>query len=107
MEAPGVGICLDFGHAHMDGDLVDGIETVSELLIAIHLHDNHGAFAKALIEAFGEGRGAVNGILKTDDLDRYLKARVPELTKLIGKVQEPESNKPKPVDDFPIAVVRL
>jgi sugar phosphate isomerase/epimerase len=42
VEAPGVGICLDFGHAHMDGDLVDGIETVSEHLIAIHLHDNHG-----------------------------------------------------------------
>jgi sugar phosphate isomerase/epimerase len=42
VEAPGVGICLDFGHAHMDGDLVDGIETVSEHLIAIHLNDNHG-----------------------------------------------------------------
>ena len=26
---PTVGICLDFGHAHMDGDLVDAIETVS------------------------------------------------------------------------------
>ena len=25
-----VGICLDFGHAHMDGDLVDAIETVSD-----------------------------------------------------------------------------
>ena len=37
-----VGICLDFGHAHMDGDLVDAIETVSEHLITTHVHDNRG-----------------------------------------------------------------
>ncbi len=42
VEASGVGICLDFGHAHIDGDLVDAIETVSEHLIAIDLHDNQG-----------------------------------------------------------------
>ena len=38
----GVGICLDFGHAHMDGDVVDAIETVSEHLVATHVHDNRG-----------------------------------------------------------------
>ena len=37
-----VGICLDFGHAHLDGDVVDAIETVSEHLIATHVHDNGG-----------------------------------------------------------------
>jgi sugar phosphate isomerase/epimerase len=37
-----VGICLDFGHAHLDGDLVDAVETVSEHLIATHVHDNRG-----------------------------------------------------------------
>jgi len=37
-----VGICLDFGHAHLDGDVVDAIETVSEHLIATHVHDNRG-----------------------------------------------------------------
>jgi sugar phosphate isomerase/epimerase len=42
LESGAVGICLDFGHAHMDGDLVDAIETVSEHLIATHVHDNHG-----------------------------------------------------------------
>ena len=36
------GICLDFGHAHIDGDVVDAIETVSEHLIATHVHDNRG-----------------------------------------------------------------
>jgi sugar phosphate isomerase/epimerase len=40
-EAP-VGICLDFGHAHMGGDLVDAIETVSEHVITTHVHDNGG-----------------------------------------------------------------
>ena len=42
LEETGAGICLDFGHAHMDGDVVDAIETVSEHLIATHVHDNHG-----------------------------------------------------------------
>jgi sugar phosphate isomerase/epimerase len=42
LEATDVGICLDFGHAHMDGDLVDAIETVSEHLITTHVHDNRG-----------------------------------------------------------------
>jgi sugar phosphate isomerase/epimerase len=37
-----VGICLDFGHAHMDGDIVDAIETVSEHLMTTHVHDNRG-----------------------------------------------------------------
>jgi sugar phosphate isomerase/epimerase len=35
-----VGICLDFGHAHMAGDLVDAIETVSEHVVSTHVHDN-------------------------------------------------------------------
>jgi sugar phosphate isomerase/epimerase len=42
LDGPDVGICLDFGHAHMDGDLVDAIETVSEHLITTHVHDNRG-----------------------------------------------------------------
>ena len=32
LDARDVGICLDFGHAHLDGDVVDAIETVSEHL---------------------------------------------------------------------------
>jgi sugar phosphate isomerase/epimerase len=41
-ELDGVGICLDFGHAHLDGDVIDAVETVSEHLIATHVHDNRG-----------------------------------------------------------------
>ena len=42
LDTADVGICLDFGHAHMDGDLVDAIETVSEHLVTVHVHDNRG-----------------------------------------------------------------
>ena len=42
LEAPGAGICLDFGHAHLEGDLLDAIETVSGHLVTTHVHDNHG-----------------------------------------------------------------
>ena len=42
IDSLGVGICLDFGHAHLDGDVVDAVETVSEHVIATHLHDNRG-----------------------------------------------------------------
>jgi len=42
IDVTGVGICLDFGHAHMDGDVVEAVETVSEYLIATHVHDNRG-----------------------------------------------------------------
>jgi sugar phosphate isomerase/epimerase len=41
-DLEGVGICLDFGHAHLDGDVVDAVETVSEHLVATHVHDNRG-----------------------------------------------------------------
>jgi sugar phosphate isomerase/epimerase len=41
-ETAPVGICLDFGHAHLLGDVAEAIETVSEHLAAAHVHDNHG-----------------------------------------------------------------
>lgn len=41
LEAP-AGICLDFGHAHMMGEVADAIELTSEHLITTHVHDNHG-----------------------------------------------------------------
>ena len=42
LEGRAVGICLDFGHAHLDGNLVDAIETVSEHFVTTHVHDNRG-----------------------------------------------------------------
>jgi sugar phosphate isomerase/epimerase len=42
LEGADVGICLDFGHAHLEGDLLDAIETVSEHLVTADVHDNGG-----------------------------------------------------------------
>jgi sugar phosphate isomerase/epimerase len=41
LEAPHAGICLDFGHAFLMGDVPDAVETVAEHLITTHVHDNH------------------------------------------------------------------
>ena len=37
-----VGICLDFGHANLLGDVADAVEQVSGHLITTHVHDNDG-----------------------------------------------------------------
>ena len=42
LERSRTGICLDFGHAHLMGDVADAVETVAEHIIATHVHDNHG-----------------------------------------------------------------
>jgi sugar phosphate isomerase/epimerase len=34
------GICLDYGHAHLMGDVADAIEEVSGHLMTTHVHDN-------------------------------------------------------------------
>jgi sugar phosphate isomerase/epimerase len=36
------GICLDYGHAHVMGDLAEAIETLSGHLWTTHVHDNNG-----------------------------------------------------------------
>lgn len=40
LEAPRAGICMDFGHAFLMGDIADAIETAAEHLITTHVHDN-------------------------------------------------------------------
>jgi sugar phosphate isomerase/epimerase len=42
IEHDNVGICLDTGHARLEGDVADAIELVSGHLVAVHLHDNRG-----------------------------------------------------------------
>ena len=42
LEGLDVGICLDYGHAHLMGDLGEAIETVSGHLLTTHVHDNGG-----------------------------------------------------------------
>ena len=42
LDLPDVGVCLDYGHAFLMGDLVDAVETVSGHLVTTHVHDNRG-----------------------------------------------------------------
>ena len=42
LELPDLGVCFDFGHAELAGDLVDAIETLSGHVVTTHVHDNRG-----------------------------------------------------------------
>jgi sugar phosphate isomerase/epimerase len=42
LEGVDAGICLDYGHANLMGDLAEAIETVSGHLLTTHVHDNRG-----------------------------------------------------------------
>jgi sugar phosphate isomerase/epimerase len=66
LDGLGVGICLDFGHAHIDGDVVEAVETVSEHVIATHLHDNGGRSDDHLMPLEGtiDWAGALTAVQK-------------------------------------------
>ena len=42
LEGINVGVCLDYGHAHLMGDLGEAVETLSGHLWTTHVHDNRG-----------------------------------------------------------------
>ena len=66
LDTTDVGLCLDFGHAHLDGDLIEAIETVSEHVIAVDVHDNHGRNDDHLVPFDGtiDWPGALTAIQK-------------------------------------------
>lgn len=74
VDAADVGICLDFGHAHMGGDLVDAIETVSEHLVTTHIHDNRGRTDDHLVPFEGtiDWAGALTAVQKVGYDDTLL-----------------------------------
>jgi sugar phosphate isomerase/epimerase len=49
LDAPLAGVCLDFGHAFLMGDVTDTIEQVAEHLVATHVHDNDGKTDQHLV----------------------------------------------------------
>ena len=53
LEGMDVGICLDYGHAHLMGDLGDAIETLSGHLWTTHVHDNRGRQDEHLVPFAG------------------------------------------------------
>jgi sugar phosphate isomerase/epimerase len=52
-EGLDVGICLDYGHANLLGDLGEAIEAVSGHLWTTHVHDNHGREDEHLVPFAG------------------------------------------------------
>ena len=42
LEGLDIGVCLDYGHAHLMGDVGETIETLSGHLWTTHVHDNNG-----------------------------------------------------------------
>lgn len=40
LDSRSAGLCMDFGHAFLMGDVADAIETAAEHLITTHVHDN-------------------------------------------------------------------
>jgi sugar phosphate isomerase/epimerase len=48
-----VGVCLDYGHAHLMGDLGEAIETLSGHLLTTHVHDNGGTRDEHLVPFAG------------------------------------------------------
>jgi sugar phosphate isomerase/epimerase len=48
-----VGICFDYGHANLMGDLAEAIETVSGHLWTTHVHDNRGREDEHLVPFMG------------------------------------------------------
>lgn len=53
LDARHAGICLDFGHANLLGDVADAVEIAAEHLIATHVHDNHGREDEHLVPYAG------------------------------------------------------
>jgi sugar phosphate isomerase/epimerase len=47
------GVCLDFGHAFLLGDVIDAIEVTSGHLLTTHVHDNHGKVDEHLAPFLG------------------------------------------------------
>jgi sugar phosphate isomerase/epimerase len=56
LESPGMGVCLDVGHANLTGDAMEAIETCSGHIVTTHLHDNRGKRDEHLVP----GEGAIN-----------------------------------------------
>lgn len=53
IEATGLGICMDVGHARLMGEVVDAIEGCSGHLVTTHLHDNRGRSDDHLVPGQG------------------------------------------------------
>jgi sugar phosphate isomerase/epimerase len=73
----GVKLCMDTGHANLEGDVLPALETARDLLVTTHLHDNRGERDDHLLPYEG-----------TIDWDAVLPA-LPAGTPLVLELKEP------------------
>ncbi len=74
---PGVKICFDAGHAHLEGGVRAALETVRDLVATTHIHDNKGERDDHLLPFQG-----------TIDWDETLAALPPEAP-MVLELKEP------------------
>lgn len=53
LEGLDVGVCLDYGHAHLMSDLGEAIETLAGHIVTTHIHDNRGTRDEHLVPYAG------------------------------------------------------
>ncbi|MBM3778343.1 MAG: sugar phosphate isomerase/epimerase [Acidimicrobiia bacterium] len=53
LDLPNVGVCLDYGHANLGGDVTDAVEALSGHLVTTHVHDNDGRHDEHLVPFAG------------------------------------------------------
>ena len=73
-----VKLCFDTGHAHLEGDVMPGLETARDLLATTHIHDNRGERDDHLLPYEG-----------TIDWDAVLPA-LPKGTPIVLELKEPQ-----------------
>lgn len=61
LELDRAGICLDVGHAHLGGDVMEAVEACSGHILTTHVHDNHGRRDEHLVP--GQGRIDWEGVV--------------------------------------------
>jgi sugar phosphate isomerase/epimerase len=78
----GLKLCFDIGHAHLEGGVAAGLETVRELIGTTHVHDNRGEKDEHLLPYEG-----------TIDWNAALAALPPEAP-LVLELKEPPATTP-------------
>ena len=88
LGAGNVGLCLDLGHLNVEQDLLSGLEAGSDLLLSVHISDNHGERDEHLIP----GRGNIDWGEASDKL-----GSMPRLAHMVLEVMS--HNAGAPVED--------
>jgi sugar phosphate isomerase/epimerase len=78
---PGLRLCFDSGHAHMEGGALQALETMAGLAATTHLHDNHGEKDEHLLP--------FEGAIEWDKLMPAIPAELPCVIELREQAGQP------------------